>query len=150
MQRIHSYSQRREYCSSSVVFFPQPLVWQCQEHPLQQEMGPALELPSSMAIGVNKANTIWCSARTDVKLRARICCQLFSGSTVMAHSYLLSAEDSRVAMTCTWSIMLAVEVSSMLRGTEFFISRDHHLLLLGIIHVLPITIRGIGIKAWKF
>ena len=65
-------------------------------------------ITGSMAIGVNKANTIWCSAEQGLPSWARMCCLLFSGSTVTAHAYLLSTEDSRVAMTCTWSVMLAV------------------------------------------
>ena len=106
-------------------------------------------ITGSMVIAVRQ--TPFCAVLEQMlSLWARISCQLFSGSTVMAHAYLLSTEDSRVAMTCTWSVIEAVEVSSLLRGTEFFISSDHQLLLLGIIHVLPITTRCIGIKAWKF
>ena len=113
-------------------------------------MGPALELQVHWRLLLTRRTPFGAPLEQMLGLWARMFCQLFSGSTVTAHAYLLSAEDSRVAMTCTWSVIMAVEVSTMLRGAEFFISRQHHLLLLGIIHVLPITTRGIGIKVWKF
>ena len=113
-------------------------------------MGSALELQVQWRLVLTRRTLFGAVLERILGLWARISYQLFSGSTVTAHSYLLSTEDSRVVMTCTWSVMLAVEVSTLLGGLEFFISRQRHLLLLGIIHVLPITTRGIGIKAWKF
>ena len=47
--------------------------------------------------------------------------------------------------------MLAAVTRTMVYGAEFFISREQSLLLLGTIHVSPIT-KGIEthIKAWTF
>ena len=85
-------------------------------------------LTGPVMIGVNKSNTIWCSARNRVYRN----CGNFSGFTITKNLCLPSTEDSRVTSMCTWSVLLAAVTRTMLRGSEFFISREHSLLLLGL------------------
>ena len=54
-----------------------------------------------MAIAAKKANTMWCSARVNVRFIGLNQLSALFWQYVMAHAYVLSAEDSRVATMCT-------------------------------------------------
>ena len=110
--------------------------------------GSGSGITGSVAIGVNKANTIWCSARADV---------WFLGRNVLSALFWQYSNGTRLPAVgrgqSSGHDMYMERYSgsgSANYATEFFISRQHHLLLLEIIHVLPFTTRGIGIKVWKF
>ena len=96
-------------------------------------------ITGSMTIGVNKANTIWCRARSRVE---------FMGSNQLSALFWQYSNGTRLPAVDTGQSSGHDVYMERYSGEEFFISRQHHLLLLGIIHVLPITTRDIGIKAW--
>ena len=62
-----THCRKREYCSSSVVFTPSATCLAEPRRPNITRDGSGSGITGSMTIGVNKANTIWCSARSRVE-----------------------------------------------------------------------------------
>ena len=62
-----THCRMRQYCSSSVVFTPSDTCLGEPRRPNITRDGSGSGITGSMAIGVNKANTIWCRARAMVE-----------------------------------------------------------------------------------
>ena len=108
-------------------------------------------LTGLVVIGVNKSNTIWCSARNRVTFMGlqnlRILFWVYNGKRLPTVN---RGESSDFDVYMERYAGSSAE-DNMLRGSELFTSREHSLLLLGTIRVSPLTV-GIYtlIKVWTF